>query len=115
MGVWGGVTVVVAAELCWRRWLVAVGFGLIHGFGFASVLTELGLPKDALVLSLLGFNVGVEIGQLIFIALVLGAIAIGRHIARRLKFEAPSWWWRVPPYAIGGIASFWVVQRVAAF
>jgi hypothetical protein len=52
---------------------------------------------------------------LIFIAVVLGAIAVARRIARRLKFEAPSWWWRVPPYAIGGIASFWLVQRVAAF
>ena len=51
-----------------RRWLVAFAFGLIHGFGFASVLTELGLPKDALVLSLLGFNLGVETGQLAIVA-----------------------------------------------
>ena len=51
-----------------RRWLVAFGFGLIHGFGFASVLTELGSPEEALVLSLLGFNVGVEIGQLVIVA-----------------------------------------------
>jgi hypothetical protein len=54
-----------------RRWVVAFGFGLIHGFGFASVLTELGLPKDALMLSLLGFNVGVEIGQLVIVACFL--------------------------------------------
>lgn len=54
-----------------RRWLVAFGFGLIHGFGFASVLTELGLPKDALVLSLLGFNLGVEIGQLAIVVVFL--------------------------------------------
>jgi hypothetical protein len=54
-----------------RRWLVAFAFGLIHGFGFASVLTELGLPSDALVLSLLGFNVGVEIGQLVIVACFL--------------------------------------------
>ena len=54
-----------------RRWLVAFSFGLIHGFGFASVLTELGLPKDALVLSLLGFNLGVEIGQLAIVAVFL--------------------------------------------
>lgn len=51
-----------------RRWLVAFGFGLIHGFGFASVLSELGLPSDALVLSLLGFNAGVEIGQMAIVA-----------------------------------------------
>ena len=54
-----------------KRWLVAFTFGLIHGFGFASVLTELGLPKDALVLSLLGFNVGVETGQLAIVAAFL--------------------------------------------
>lgn len=54
-----------------RRWLVAFAFGLIHGFGFAGVLTELGLPKDALVLSLLGFNLGVEIGQLAIVAAFL--------------------------------------------
>jgi len=51
-----------------RRWLVAFGFGLIHGFGFASVLSELGLPADALVLSLFGFNVGVEMGQMAIVA-----------------------------------------------
>ena len=54
-----------------RRWLVAFGFGLIHGFGFASVLAELGLPADALVLSLVGFNLGVEIGQLAIVAAFL--------------------------------------------
>ncbi len=65
--------VLAAANNLWpvverRRWLVAFGFGLIHGFGFASVLAELGLPKDALVLSLLGFNLGVETGQLAIVA-----------------------------------------------
>jgi hypothetical protein len=54
-----------------RRWVVAFGFGLIHGFGFASVLTELGLPKETLVLSLLGFNLGVELGQLGIVAVFL--------------------------------------------
>lgn len=51
-----------------RRWMVAFAFGLIHGFGFASVLADLGLPQSALVLALLGFNLGVEIGQLIIVA-----------------------------------------------
>ena len=65
--------VLAAANNLWpvvenRRWLVAFGFGLVHGFGFASVLAELGLPADALVLSLLGFNAGVEIGQLAIVA-----------------------------------------------
>jgi len=98
-----------------RPWIVAFSFGLLHGLGFAGALAEVGLPPLSIPTALLFFNVGVEIGQLIFIAVVLGAIAVARRIARRLKFEAPSWWWRVPPYAIGGIASFWLVQRVAAF
>ena len=54
-----------------RRWLIAFVFGLIHGFGFASVLAELGLPADTLVLSLVGFNVGVEAGQLAIVAVFL--------------------------------------------
>jgi hydrogenase/urease accessory protein HupE len=98
-----------------RPWIVAFSFGLLHGLGFAGALAEVGLPPLSIPTALLFFNVGVEIGQLIFIAVVLGAIAVARRIARRLKFNAPSWWWRVPPYAIGSIASFWLVQRVAAF
>jgi len=62
-----------------RRWLVAFGFGLIHGFGFASVLAELGLPQEALVLSLLGFNLGVEIGQLAIVAVFLPVAYVLRH------------------------------------
>jgi hypothetical protein len=58
--------------------------------------------------------VGVEIGQLLFIAAVFAVIAVGHQVARLLAFTAPRWLWRVPPYAIGGLASFWVVQRVAA-
>jgi hypothetical protein len=54
-----------------RRWVVAFCFGLIHGFGFASVLAELGLPTDALALSLVGFNLGVEVGQLAIVAAFL--------------------------------------------
>ena len=76
--------VLAAANNLWpvvekRRWLVAFSFGLIHGFGFASVLTELGLPKDALVLSLLGFNLGVELGQLAIVAVFLPAAYLMRH------------------------------------
>jgi hypothetical protein len=54
-----------------RRWMMAFVFGLIHGFGFASVLTDLGLPGDALVSSLFGFNAGVEVGQLAIVAVFL--------------------------------------------
>ena len=68
--------VLAAANNLWpvvahRRWLVAFCFGLIHGFGFASVLAELGLPTDALVLSLVGFNLGVEVGQMAIVAAFL--------------------------------------------
>jgi len=98
-----------------RPWIVAFCFGLLHGLGFAGALAEVGLPPLSIPMALLFFNVGVEIGQLIFIAVVIAAMAVAHRIARRLKFNAPSWWWRVPPYAIGGIAGFWVVQRVAAF
>jgi hydrogenase/urease accessory protein HupE len=98
-----------------RPWIVAFGFGLLHGLGFAGALAEVGLPPLSIPMALLFFNVGVEIGQLLFIAIVLGALAIARRIGRHLQIDAPSWWWRVPPYAIGGIASFWVLQRVAAF
>ena len=76
--------VLAAANNLWpmvekRRWLVAFSFGLIHGFGFASVLTELGLPKDALVLSLLGFNLGVEIGQLAIVVVFLPVAYLMRN------------------------------------
>jgi hydrogenase/urease accessory protein HupE len=98
-----------------RPWIVAFSFGLLHGLGFAGALAEVGLPPLSIPMALLFFNVGVEIGQLIFIAGVLLALNAARGIARSLKVDAPSWWWRVPPYAIGGIASFWMVQRVAAF
>ncbi len=62
-----------------RRWMVAFGFGLIHGFGFASVLADLGLPRDALLLALVGFNLGVETGQLAIVSLFLPAAYWLRH------------------------------------
>ncbi len=76
-----------------RRWLVAFSFGLIHGFGFASVLTELGLPPGALALSLLGFNVGVEVGQLCIVAAFLPLAYWLRNTAlyRKGVFVAGSW------------------------
>ncbi len=61
------------------RWLVAFGFGLIHGFGFASVLTDLGLPQNTLVLALVGFNLGVEAGQLALVILFLPLVFRLRH------------------------------------
>ena len=91
-------------------WLVAFSFGLLHGFGFAGALSEVGVPQKAVPLALLFFNVGVEIGQLAFIAAVL---AIGWSV-RRAAIRAPAWWPRAAAYGIGSVAAFWVVQRTAA-
>lgn len=96
-------------------WTVAFGFGLLHGLGFAGALAQVGLPQASIPSALFSFNVGVEIGQLLFIAAVLATTAVGHRVSRWSRLSAPGWLWRVPPYAIGGLASFWVVQRVAAF
>jgi hypothetical protein len=96
-------------------WLIAFTFGLLHGFGFASALSEVGLPQSAIPVALLFFNVGVEVGQLLFIAAVFAVIALARHASRHFSIPQPPWAWRIPPYAIGTIAMFWVIQRVTAF
>jgi hypothetical protein len=92
-------------------WVVAFIFGLLHGLGFASALREVGLPPHAIPIALLFFNVGVELGQLAFIAAVLGLLAAGR----RLRLPVPRWLPLLPPYAIGTLAMFWVIQRVSGF
>jgi hypothetical protein len=92
-------------------WIVAFTFGLLHGFGFAGALSEVGLPQNHIPTALFFFNVGVEVGQVAFISLVLVLIRMLRRILER----APRWTELVPPYAIGSVAMFWVVQRVAAF
>jgi hydrogenase/urease accessory protein HupE len=96
-------------------WIVAFIFGLLHGFGFASALNEVGLPQSAIPVALLFFNVGVEIGQLLFIAAVFSVVALARRVARRIGMSQPAWAWRVPPYAIGAVSAFWIIQRIAAF
>lgn len=96
-------------------WLMAFAFGLLHGLGFAGALREIGLPQQAIPLALFFFNVGVELGQLLFIAAVLAFATLARRIARRIATRPPAWAWRVPPYAIGGVAGFWLIQRIAAF
>jgi hydrogenase/urease accessory protein HupE len=96
-------------------WVVAFTFGLLHGFGFAGALSEIGLPQKSIPIALLFFNVGVEIGQLLFIASVVVIVALARRIARRITVPRPTWAWAVLPYAIGSLAFFWVIQRIAAF
>jgi hydrogenase/urease accessory protein HupE len=90
-------------------WLVAFTFGLLHGFGFAGALSEIGLPEHAIPLALLFFNLGVEAGQLLFIAAVLMTWSILKRV------NWPQWAWRVPVYAIGGMAAFWTLDRIAGF
>ena len=96
-------------------WVIAFSFGLLHGFGFAGALSAIGLPQSAIPIALLFFNVGVEIGQLLFIASVLAAIAFAKQVTLSLEVPQPAWVWRVPPYAIGAVAMFWVIQRIAGF
>lgn len=96
-----------------RPWLVAFSFGLLHGFGFASALSEIGLPKSDIPLALLSFNVGVEGGQLLFVAFVLGAVALARRL--RLAPRLQRYALHAAPYAIGTLSTFWFFQRLARF
>lgn len=105
------------------RYPVAVSssFGLLHGFGFAAVLRDIGLPQTELPTALLFFNVGVEIGQILFVAALLAAFFILRPVLMRLLRSARDnevhWTSLTVPasYFIGSVASFWMIQRVAGF
>ena len=88
-------------------WIASFAFGLLHGFGFASALRDIGLPDDAVPSALLFFNLGVEAGQIFFVAVVLSLVFVWRRYGPRL----PAWAWRVPPYAAGIVASFWFMER----
>jgi hydrogenase/urease accessory protein HupE len=90
-------------------WVVAFAFGLLHGFGFATAMTGAGLPRQDLPLALLSFNVGVEIGQLGFVALIL---AMERSF-RVLEVRWPRWVQALPGYTVGTLGAFWTIQRVA--
>jgi hypothetical protein len=94
-------------------WAVAFAFGLLHGLGFASALIDIGLPQRDVPLALFTFNVGVEVGQLTFIAAVLGVMQLGKQVqisgilANRLR--------TVMTYGVGTVAAFWFVERLAGF
>jgi hydrogenase/urease accessory protein HupE len=90
-------------------WVVAFGFGLLHGFGFASGLSTVGMPQAEIPLALLMFNVGVELGQLTFVALIL---LLHRALAV-LEFRWPRWADLGPAYLIGILGAYWTIQRTA--
>jgi hydrogenase/urease accessory protein HupE len=94
-----------------RPWLVAFAFGLLHGFGFAGALAELQLPEAERLIGLLGFNAGVELGQLAFIAALLALRPLVRWLERALGVRLAS----VGYYALGSVAMYWFFERVAAF
>jgi len=89
-------------------WIVAFVFGLLHGFGFAGALREVGLPASSIPMALFLFNVGVEIGQLIFVFSVLGLMRLYRKWGPVLPDRARF----ITPYIIGSLAAFWLIQRM---
>ena len=99
-------------------WIVALLFGLMHGLGFASGLKDAGLPDAHIPTALLFFSIGVEAGHFLFIGFILALAAVIFRAASRLtplnqrRFALPQ---LVPPYAIGSVAMFWMIQRLAVF
>jgi hydrogenase/urease accessory protein HupE len=99
---------------------VSTSFGLLHGFGFAAVLRDIGLPQTELPVALLFFNVGVEIGQILFVLALVAIFLVTRPLMKRLlsaQDHEVHWTWVTTPasYVIGGLASYWLIDRVSAF
>jgi HupE / UreJ protein len=100
------------ARASWLRrwpWLAAFAFGLLHGFGFAGALAEIGLPQQEIPLALFSFNVGIELGQLAFVALVLGLARLCAPLIAR----APAALVRAPVTVMGALAFYWCLDRAA--
>jgi len=94
-----------------KPWLVAFSFGLLHGLGFAGGLGAAGLPAGHIPLALGFFSAGVEVGHFSFVAAALAAISAVRGWTTKF----PAWSFRIAPYAIGSIAAYWLIARLAAF
>lgn len=92
-------------------WIVAFSFGLIHGLGFAGALSEIGVPQNAVPLALVMFNVGVEIGQVVFVTAVAGLLAL----IRRFGLPSHEFTGKLVPYAIGAVAAYWTIERTLSF
>jgi hypothetical protein len=90
-----------------RPWLMALGFGLLHGLGFAGVLRAVGLPAEAIPTALFGFNVGIELGQLAFVAVILALGAALRPVVGAWH----GWTRAVPVYVMGSLAACWMIER----
>ena len=100
------------APASWMRrapWIMAFAFGLLHGLGFAGALAEVGLPQGEIPLALLTFNLGIEVGQLLFVAVVLGL----RRLLATVSAPLPAWALQAPVYAMGGLAVYWCLDRGA--
>lgn len=101
--------------LTWRKpVLVSVSFGLLHGFGFASVLSDIGLPQTELAAALLFFNIGVELGQLIFVVVAALVFLMITRVGERLSLQAARLQ-QTCGFAVGALACFWLFERLAAF
>jgi len=108
------------ASLTWRYpFLISSGFGLLHGFGFAAVLGEIGLPQTEVPLALLFFNLGVEIGQISFIlVLIAGFVIISRLLTMISRRDGPvlsADFMKPVGYVVGTLAVFWTFERITAF
>lgn len=99
-----------------KPWIVAFGFGLLHGLGFAAALDEIGLPENAVILALILFNLGVELGQIAFVvAFIVAGYAASTLSSNRVANLRPTTLKTIPPYIIGSLASFWVIERTVGF
>jgi len=92
-----------------RPWAVAFAFGLLHGFGFAGALAEVGLPQEEIPVALLAFNLGIELGQLAFVACVLAL----RSLVAPALAGAPAWLRNAPVTVMGALAVYWCLDRGA--
>ncbi|MEI7970315.1 MAG: HupE/UreJ family protein [Betaproteobacteria bacterium] len=101
-------TAIPTALVCFNA-----GVELSQLLSFAAALAETGLPRTAIPTALVCFNVGVELGQLLCIGTMLATLAASRAWTSRSRWSAPPWLWKLPPYLIGGLGSFWFIERIS--